>query len=101
MGTVNCEVKSGRGPDYCRSTARSHLYKSCTLLYFVQSWSHRDWSIGFLHLLAVLLLIYGLYFVRWNQDEADAPLWEQDWDDEDEDADFARQLKEELKKMGK
>jgi len=40
----------------------------------------------------------------WTQEEAEVPggsahLWEESWDDDDENEDFSKQLKEELKKV--
>ncbi|KIW91035.1 uncharacterized protein Z519_07929 [Cladophialophora bantiana CBS 173.52] len=40
----------------------------------------------------------------WSQEDAEVPggtthLWEESWDDDDENEDFSKQLKEELKKV--
>lgn len=45
----------------------------------------------------------GERFVEWGkeqQDDEDKRLWAEDWDDDDVDDDFAKQLRSELSKSG-
>ena len=61
--------------------------------------------LGLWHRLSVLYLTKWLTScVDWPQEDTEVPggtthLWEESWDDDDENEDFSKQLKEELKKV--
>lgn len=82
-------VKENHGIHFPHVFAWQRILIGASVCHILNIFSQHNWS------------SWEYLLVHVHQDEGDAPLWEQDWDDEDEDADFARQLKEELKKMGK
>ncbi len=60
-------------------------------------------GVGRVFLGEVLLLSCGLLGAEWTkeqQDDEDKRLWAEDWDDDDVDDEFARQLRSELTKSG-